>query len=344
MGAPTIADVARLAGVSAMTVSRVINAEANVRESKREAVQAAIAALNYAPNRAARTLAGIAPLRIGLLYSNPSAGFLSEFLLGSLAGDGSADLHIAVEKCEADEAEVDVAQRLIAAGVDGVVLPPPLCESDTLLAFLAQNGIPAVAVASGRQPATAMSVRIDDRAAAMTMMRHLLALGHRRIGFVTGDPALSASALRLDGYRAALDEAGLAADETLVASGLFTYRSGLAAAERLLELDDRPTAIFCSNDDMAAAAVAVAHRYRIDVPGDLTVCGFDDTSLATAIWPELTTIRQPIADMAQRAVEMLVHSLRRGRSGDAGQPHRRLDYALIRRQSDAVPRRRPTQD
>jgi LacI family transcriptional regulator len=131
-------------------------------------------------------------------------------------------------------------------------------------------------------------------------------------------------------------------DEALITHGLYTYRSGLDAAEQLLDLDDPPTAIFASNDDMAAATVAVAHRRRLDVPGDLTVCGFDDTTLSTAIWPELTTIHQPIADMSRAAVELLVSTIRTARNTERSEPHRTLDYTLIRRQSDAAPRRRPS--
>ena len=130
-----------------------------------------------------------------------------------------------------------------------------------------------------------------------------------------------------------------------IAEGLFTYRSGLDAADQLLELAEPPSAIFASNDDMAAATVAIAHRRGLDVPGDLTVCGFDDTALATTIWPELTTIRQPVTEMSRIAVELLVHAIRMqkaGRSAEIKEPHLLADYALIRRQSDAAPRRRPT--
>jgi LacI family transcriptional regulator len=166
-------------------------------------------------------------------------------------------------------------------------------------------------------------------------------LGHRRIGFIAGNPNLSASAQRLEGYRAALAAVGIEEDPALIVDGLFTYRSGLDAAEQLLDLPDPPTAIFSSNDDMAAATVAMAHRRGLDVPGDLTVCGFDDTTLATAIWPELTTIHQPIADMARAAVDLLVSSLRRQKTGEGAAAQHVLDYTLIRRQSDAPPRRRP---
>ena len=340
-GAPTISDVAKRAGVSAMTVSRVINGESNVRLGTREEVNRAIAALSYAPNPAARSLAGAGQLRIGLLYSNPSAGFLSEFLLGSLEQAARSDVQIIVEKCELGDHEIEVTRHLIASGIDGIVLPPPLCETAAILDLLIAANVPTVSVASGLPAEHLLAIRIDDRQAALTMGRHLIALGHRRIGFITGNPNLSASARRMEGFAAALAEARITVDPDLIAHGLYTYRSGLDAAEQLLDRADPPTAIFASNDDMAAATVAVAHRRRLDVPGDLTVCGFDDTTLSTAIWPELTTIHQPIADMSRAAVALLVATLRRQRGGDAPERHQLLDFTLIRRQSDAPPRRRP---
>ena len=324
-----------------MTVSRVINGETNVRPATREAVNAAISALNYAPNPAARSLAGAGPARIGLLYSNPSAGFLSEFLVGSLDQASRSDVQIIVEKCELGDHEVEVAQHLVDGGIDGIILPPPLCEAPALLALLAAARVPTVSVATSVPPESMLAIRIDDQQAAATMTRHIMDLGHRRIGFITGNPNLSASAQRLEGYREALSAAGLPVDPQLIAEGLFTYRSGLDAAEQLLDLAIPPTAIFSSNDDMAAATVAVAHRRGLDVPGDLTVCGFDDTTLSTAIWPELTTIHQPIADMARAAVELLVGTIRRQRGGEGIAPQRVLDFTLIRRQSDAAPRHRP---
>jgi LacI family transcriptional regulator len=338
-GAPTIADVAALAGVSTMTVSRVINAESNVRDATREAVNVAIAQLNYAPNRAARSLAGASQLRLGLLYSNPSAAYLSEFLVGSLDQASRSDIQLVVEKCELGDHERQVVARMINSAIDGVILPPPLCDSRSVLDVLIAARVPTVVVATGRPPAECGAISIDDRAAAQEMTRHLMQLGHTRIGFITGNPNLTASAQRLDGYRAALADGGLAFDEQLVAGGLFTYRSGLDAADELLGRDEPPSAIFASNDDMAAATVAVAHRRGLDVPGDLTVCGFDDSAVAKMIWPELTTIHQPIADMSRAAVELLAGMVRPKGGDDAR--HVTLDYTLIRRQSDAAPRRRP---
>ncbi|HMI18342.1 MAG TPA: LacI family DNA-binding transcriptional regulator [Sphingomonas sp.] len=341
--APTISDVAASAGVSPMTVSRVINGEANVRAATRDLVNAAIQQLGYAPNRAARSLAGAEELRIGLLYSNPSAAYLSEFLVGGLDQASRGNLQLIVEQCEIDNQEVKAAEHLIRIGIDGVILPPPLCDSQPVIDVLQKAGIPMVVVASGRPPADISAVSIDDERAAFDMTCHLGRLGHRRIGFISGNPNQTASGRRLDGYKRGLESMGIAFDPALVAEGLFTYRSGLDAAERLLDLKEQPSAIFAANDDMAAAAVAVAHRHGLDVPSDITVCGFDDTALATTIWPELTTIHQPIRDMSQAAMDLLASEIRARRGPMRPAPkHILLDYTFVRRQSDAAPRRRPS--
>nr|WP_255586495.1 LacI family DNA-binding transcriptional regulator [Hephaestia mangrovi] len=340
--AATISDVAREAGVSPMTVSRVINGEQSVRPATRALVEKAIAALDYAPNSAARALAGAKPIRIGLLYSNPSAAYLSEFLVGGLDYASRGTVELVVEKCDAGVRECEATARLIKARVDGVVLPPPLCDSKAVIDTLADAGLPGVAVASGEPDARISAVSIDDHRAAFEMTRHILALGHQRIGFIIGNPNQTASERRLLGYRAALEQAGITPDDALIVQGMFTYHSGLDAAEQLLGSGAAPSAIFASNDDMAAAAVAVAHRCGLDVPSDLTVCGFDDSALATTIWPELTTIHQPIADMSVAALEVLVREVRARRAGNPMAPSRELlDYSMIRRQSDAAPRRRP---
>mgnify|MGYP005811078401 CR=1 FL=1 len=340
--APTISDVAQAAGVSTMTVSRVINGAGNVKAGTLAAVDAAIARLNYSPNPAARSLAGARPARIGLLYSNPSAAYLSEFLVGILEQASLSHVQLVVEKCMAGSDELQVARRLIADGVDGILLPPPLCDSGPLLELMAQTATPCVVVASGRPAAGVSAVSIDDHAAAHAMTRHLLDLGHTRIAFITGNPDQTASSRRLEGYQAALTGRGLRIDPALIAEGLFTYRSGLDAAEFLLRQPNPPTAIFASNDDMAAACVAVAHSQGLAVPGDLTVCGFDDTAMATTIWPELTTVRQPIGEMSRAALEFLVRQIKARRARTSvPSGHELLDFTLVRRQSDAAPRKRP---
>jgi LacI family transcriptional regulator len=335
-------DVAKLAGVSPMTVSRVINRDARVSEKTRTRVTAAIAELNYVPNQAARRLTGQHTFRIGLLYIHPVASFLTEFMVGLLSHSSHDNVQLVVEKCLGEEHSLLHAKRLIANGVDGIILPPPLGDSTELLALIAQSGLPAATVACGEPDARFCGVSIDDFQAAHAMTSHLISLGHQRIGFILGNPHQTASALRLKGFRAAIEDHHLPQADELITQGMFTYRSGLDAAEHLLGLAQRPTAVFASNDDMAAAVVAVAHRLSLDVPGDLTVAGFDDTALASSIWPELTTVHQPVAAMAETALQCLTDQIRAEREGVAGLPeHVVLAHSLVRRQSDAAPRVRP---
>jgi LacI family transcriptional regulator len=339
-GAPTIADVAEHAGLAPMTVSRVINGGKYVRQETREAVQAAIAELKYSPNLAARTLARADQVRIGLLYSNPSAAYLSEFLVGSLEQARLSQVQLVVEKCDPDQHEGGVVSELLATGIDGVILPPPLCDSKRIHSVLTKAGALAVAVASASPRAGLLAVSIDDHAAAVAMTRHILSLGHKRIGFIIGAGNQSASARRLAGYKDALAEARLTIDDSLICQGLVTYQSGLKAADQLLSLAKPPTAIVVSNYDMGAATAAAAHRHRVDVPRDLTVCGFDDTEFSRSIWPELTTIRQPIGDMSRAAMLLLLRKIKARRLGrDEECQHILVDFTLVRRSSDAAPPR-----
>ena len=174
------------------------------------------------------------------------------------------------------------------------------------------------------------------------MTEHLIAAGHTRIGYIKGHPNQSSSLCRFKGFRAALLEAGIDFDPALAQQGYFTYRSGLNAAEKLLALRSPPTAIFASNDDMAAAVVSVAHRRGLDVPRDLSVVGFDDTSAATMVWPELTTIRQPVAAMADCAVDILLRSIRRKEQGSSVLVDQVVAHQLIKRDSVASPQRQNT--
>jgi LacI family transcriptional regulator len=336
LGAPTISDVAAHAGFSPMTVSRVINGEKNVRESTRKSVQGAIAKLGYSPNLAARSLAGADQIRIGLIYSNPSAAYLSRFLVGSLEQARLSHVQLVIEKCDPGQDEIEAVRDLIESGVDGVILSPPLCDSEPLLKMVEESDTLITVVANWSPPGNVSVVRIDDVEAAASMTRHIIALGHRRIGFIKGNPEHKACDERLKGFKSAMTEAGIVIEPELLVKGDFTYKSGFAAAENLLDLPHPPTAIFASNDDMAAAAITVAHRRHLDVPGDLTVCGFDDTDFAQSIWPELTTIHQPIAAMSRVAVEMLVRQIRARRAGKAPVAQQELlDFTLVRRESDA---------
>ncbi len=318
-----------------MTVSRALSGDAHVEAATRQRVQAAVKELGYSPNVAARNLARAASLHIGLLYNNPSAAYLNELLVGVLEQSSHAGCQIVLEKCGVrnERAAID---RLIRDGVGGIILPPPLSDSNIALEALRGAKIPFISVATGRPEAEGLSVRIDDQEASAAMARHLLSLGHREIGFIVGAPNQTVSAQRQAGFETALREAGVQVRPEWVKQGSFTYRSGLVAAEQILDSAKHPTAIFASNDDMAAAAIAVAHRLHLDVPKDLTIVGFDDTPLATTIWPALTTVRQPVAAMARKAVELLLEEIRLRRLGETlGPVQHVMNFTLVKRESSA---------
>lgn len=310
--AVTIDEVAVRAKVSPMTVSRVVNGHGKVREATRERVAQAVRELGYVPNRAASSLAAAQDARIALIYTNPSGAYLRELLLGAMHGAARSAAQLVIDDWEGfDDAAERKAARTLAKGMGGVILPPPLCESRGVIEELTHAGVPMVAIASGRFIQDISCVRIDDFLAAKEIVELLIKAGHTRIACVKGHPNQAASTRRFEGYRTALAEAGIDAEAELVQQGYFTYRSGLDAVEKLLALRKPPTAIFASNDDMAAAAVSVAHRRGLKVPRDISIVGFDDTSAATTVWPELTTVRQPIASMADTAIDILLRAIRR---------------------------------
>jgi LacI family transcriptional regulator len=330
----TLHDVARVARVSPMTVSRFIGGSANIRHADR--VRAAIEKLGYSPNASARSLASAGALKIGLLYGNPSATFNSEFLVSLLENSARIGCQMLLEKCTAASTERAAAGKLIKAGIDGAILPPPMCDSHALLRQFALAGIATVAVGTGREGVPGLSLRIDNFHAAEQMTHYLLSLGHRDIGFIQGHPRQADSAQRYEGYAAALEAAGLPTPSKWVKQGYYTYRSGLVAAAQMLRGKHRPTAIFASNDDMAAGALAAAHQLKLDVPRDLSIVGFDDTPLASAVWPSLTTIRQPVDTLIRTGLDLLVEEIRRRRRGEA--PAQRQELArltLVKRESSA---------
>lgn len=337
----TIYDVARHAGVSSMTVSRTINGKKYVRPELRNKVLASIKALDYSVNMAARsTRTGGADVRIGILYSNPSAAYLNEIMLGGLEQSGRSGSQLLLEKCGGLASQKAALNKLLVARVDGVILPPPLCDSRQTVNMLRSEGVIALALATARPMEEVSSVRIDDYQGALAMTRHLIKLGHTDIGFIKGDPSHTPSELRYVGFLAAMEEAGLKINSANVVPGMFTYRSGLAAGEKLLKRKDPPTAIFASNDDMAAAVMAIAHGQGIKVPEMLTVVGFDDTPVASTIWPALTTIHQPIVALGRTAVAVLTEQIKKHRAGEDAPPvHQLMKFSLIERDSAAAPRK-----
>ncbi len=331
----TVIDVAARAGVSAMTVSRVINGRSGVSQATREAVERAIAELSYVPNVAARSLVTSAELRIGVVYSNPSAAFMSELLTGVFEEASTRGARLVLLKGEGGRApSAEALARFAAAGLSGILLAPPLGEAPAVLKALQGLDVPIAAIGAYHVPA-ATCVRIDDRRAACEMTRHLLDQGHRRIGFVMGNPNQAASAER----RAGLEDALRAVPDAAVqlVQGDFSYASGLAAGEELLDGPTPPTAIFASNDDMAAAIVSVAHRRQLDVPRQLTVVGFDDTTAAVTLWPPLTTIHQPVRRLAAEALALVADEARGDGIRTRSPRDRVLDHEMVTRSSTAPP-------
>ena len=332
---PTIKDVAARVGVSPMTVSRAINGQQGMRPETRAAIMAAIEALGYKPNAAARSLVTSGELRIGVIYSNRSAAFMSEFLTGAFEEAASRGARLVILRApKGKDPSSKVLKKFIASGLSGVILTPPLGDSTALLKLLSDAHLPTATVGA-YAPGSSICVRINDRQAAYEMACHLLSLGHRRIGFIVGNPDQAASAERLAGFFAAVRE--FEGVETHIAQGDFSFSSGLAAAAELLDRDPAPTAIFASNDDMAAAVVSVAHRRHMDVPEQLTVVGFDDTIPAVTLWPPLTTVHQPVRKLAADALALLAaHVSGSGRKGSEQAVHL-LPHTIVRRRSATRP-------
>jgi LacI family transcriptional regulator len=331
----TIDDVARTAGASTKTVSRVLNNEPNVRESLRERVLSAVTALNYRPLTSARSLATNRSFIVGLLYDNRSPSYIMEVQAGVL--EACAARHYSMMVLPLLSTAPDFVERvedtLSRHQPDGLILTPPITDHPQLLERLRASGLPFASIAP-RHPEGCIGVMLREREAAAAMVGHLVSLGHRRIAHILGDPEHGAGIWRLAGYRDGLKRAGLKEDPAYMIQGRFSFDSGVVAMRQLLALPQRPTAVFAGDDDMAVGAIWAAAEAGVSVPGDVSICGFDDTMIATQVWPPLTTIHQPVREMGRRATEELL--LRVLGKGDARMVE--VDYELrIRASTAAVP-------
>ncbi len=303
----TIVDVAARAGVSTKTVSRVLNGEPHVKEAVRDRVRDAVRALDYHPNVMAQGLARQRSHLIGLVYENPSPSYTVELQMGVLDRLRGEPYRLVVLPVRSvAEHEDEVVGLLRSAAVDGVVLAPPASNNRRILDELVGIGMPFARIAPTCWPDVVPGVAMDDAAAAREIAAHVLAMGHRRIGIIRGDPDHTATDLRMAGYADAFAEAGVAIDPALVAQGRFTFDSGFIAARALLAREERPTAIIAQNDDMAVGALMAAREMGIDIPADLSIVGFDDAEIGRIAWPRVTTIRQPVFEMAVGATGLLL--------------------------------------
>lgn len=328
-------DVARATGVSPKTVSRVLNEEPSVKESTRKKVLAAMESMNYRPSPAARGLAGSRSFLVAMLYDNndnPASTYLAEIQDGVL--DACDANRYSMMVCPLRLRGKDFLRRVDALvadhHIDGVILTPPLTDNAPLLRRLKEHGVPYASISPLSREDT-IGVSMDEQQAAKALVQQLAELGHKRIAHIVGIANHGASRWRLQGYKDALIAAGLPFDADYVVQGAFTFGSGVIAARGLFELAKRPTAIFAANDDMAAGVMWAANERGLKVPRDLSVCGFDDTPLATQLWPPLTTVRQPSREMGKLATLQLMDRLRGRGTGLLLQ----VPYALQLRESTA---------
>jgi len=330
-----IRDVAARAGVAVKTVSRVLNGHPYVSAETKERVEEAVRALDFRPSIAARILSGAKSNQIALIYDNHSPYYMFQIQHGCWTRCQKDRIRLLAQPVDvADPAVGEQVRGLVTeTHVDGIVLSSPVTDCDAVLRVLEAMDVPFVRISPGTNHALTSSVFMDDAQAADDMTTHLINFGHRRIGFIKGHPNHMASNDRLFGYRRALDRAGISFEPQLVAEGEFDFDSGVRAGRLLLDLTQPPTAIFAANDDMAAGVLAVAHDRGIDLPSQLSVAGFDDTTLARSVWPPLTTINQPMFDLAHTATDILIAG------GDIS--HRRLPHTLVERASVAPPYRKP---
>jgi LacI family transcriptional regulator len=310
-----IEDVAAAAGVSMKTVSRVLNNEPNVREETRQRVIEAVGRLQYRPNASARSLAGQRSYVVALVYNNPSRNYLMEIQSGVLDACQAHHYNLVLAPVGGrGPVAGDIRAVFEHHAPDGVLLIPPLTDDATVLGYLQEHGVPFACV-SPHSTARRIGVTMDERAAVHELMAHLFALGHRRIGHIQGHPMHGACQWRHEGYREALQQAGIDYDPALVVEGEFVFESGVRGANRLLDLPEPPTAIFAANDDSAAGVIRVAGERGLSVPRDLSVCGFDDTPIARHIFPALSTVRQPTTDMGELATLQLLERIRAPAAG-----------------------------
>ncbi|MEM9572834.1 MAG: LacI family DNA-binding transcriptional regulator [Pseudomonadota bacterium] len=331
-------DVARHAGVSIKTVSRVLNNEPHVRETLRDKVRKSVEALGYVPSASARNLRSNRTYTIHLVSHSLRSNFVNAIQFGALQACQERGYRMAVSMVTPGMAENEETLRawcdnLVKAGKpDGLILMPPMSNVPIVSEIVSDAGIPIVRIGPNRIRDKNATVTIDDQAAARSATEYLIELGHRRIAFVRGKEDQDATHERFAGYQRALADHDIGFDPSLIAPGLFDFETGLAAGDKFLAFENPPTAVFAANDDMAAGVLVAAHRKGISVPDDLSIIGFDDSEIAEKMWPALTTVRQPLQDLGSAATSVLIG----GNGWSSSETNSRtkfLPYELITRQS-----------
>ena len=332
---PTINDIARLAGVSKKTVSRVINASPYVQKETRERIEAVIAEHGYAPDPQARGLAFRRSFLIGLVYDNPNPQYVVNMQLGLLDGMKGSGFELVVHPCDRASPTflADLRGFIERQKLFGVVLTPSVSEDERVAALMGDIGCEYVRVASVSLDAPAHMIETRDRAGGEAAAQHLADLGHARVAFISGPPSFRSSRERREGFETGLATRGLTLEARYSQEGAYTFESGIECAAALLTLSPRPTAIFAGNDEMAAGVLQAARQLGVAVPRDLSVVGFDDFEIARRLWPSLTTLRTPTREIGRLAVERLM-----GLSDDGREPKDRLPVLVVRESTGPAPK------
>jgi LacI family transcriptional regulator len=339
---PTIDDVARVSGVARVTVSRVLNGGPNVRDEVRDRVMRAVESLDYKVNPQARSLAGGASRLLAFVFASdpdnePNSYYESALELGALRACLALGYQVLIQNVPQNtpDRQKRVMDLITTQRCEGLILSPPYSDDVELIdAALAQGCRVVVVSPGGMGRGRADGVGIDDEAGGYDMARELLRLGHRRFGFIAGLEGHLSADQRLGGFKRALAEQGLGQEAYVTVRGDFTFRSGTRLAPELLDHALRPTVLVCANDDMAAGVLSAAHARGLSIPGDLSITGFDDAPVAGIVWPPLTTVNQPVKDLGQRAVELLVARLTGANLASEPVFHL-LDHMVVSRQTTA---------
>jgi len=332
----TINDVARLAGVSKKTVSRVINASPLVGEATRDKVNKIIEETGYAPDPQARALAFRRSFLIGMIYNNPSPQYIVNMQRGILDALVDTSLQLVLHPCDRGDPHVhEKIERFVAQQRPlGVILSPSISEDDKLCESLAQQQCAYVRIASVEFDGPHQNIRSFDGKGAAQAARHLAEIGHKRIAHVHGRKGFRSVLERLGGFREGLAEYGLSLPNNYICEGAYTFDSGVACTEKLIRLKEPPTAIFLGNDEMAVGAYQAIRKAGLRVPEDISIVGFDDTPMATRVWPTMTTVRLPIREMGAAAAGLLIAST----GGDIRENRITATPELVIRNSTAPPR------
>lgn len=305
----TINDIARLASVSKKTVSRVINQSPLVQEETRARIQAVIDRFGYVPDPQARGLAFRKAFLIGLVYDNPNAQYIVNLMEGVLEAVRNSEYEVVVHPCDRTKPDFVAGVRRFVERqkLRGVILLPPVSENDELARALEAADCLYVRITYTQLDDPSRLVISNDRLAVAEVANYLVSMGHRRIGYIAGPSGFRSAVERLAGFSEAIAARGWPLPPEMIVEGGYTYESGVAGAEKLLALEPRPTAIFASNDEMAAGVYRVANRLGLSVPEDLSIVGFDDGPLAARLLPSLTTIRLPIRELGRIAANKILH-------------------------------------